>query len=255
MASMQRIPEVVFDAELLKKWGATWRAPKRNPTKEEKKKPNCPAKIGDCFNKKQGMDFGKEVIDPVVAKSLAIMLGDIPVVKPTNSDALLPPTKHPNCVEMGDTKVVGGVRAQNFDIAYRPDGIRIAYDSKTLNDAGSVKKNWNNMINDLAAEATTLHTRFPYALALFFIVIPKPALHANQAQDIIRTLERMNCRESVLGENHKAESIAMVVWDPDTGEIDPTYPGKDSNLRLEKFAKRIEEVYLSRYKGLPPHER
>ena len=255
MAGIQSIPDVVFDPAVLKSWGDIWRAPKRTPTKEEKKKPGCPERMGDCFNKKQGMDFGKEAIDPVVAKALSTMLGDIPVVKPANSDALLPPPKNPNCIEIGDTKVVGGVRAQNFDLAYRPDGIRIAYDSKTLNDAGSVKKNWNNMINDLAAEATTLHTRFPYALALFFIVIPKPALHANQAADIIRTLERMNERDSVLGENHKAESIALVVWDPDTGCVDSMYPAADSNLRIEKFAKRIEKIYLSRYKGLPPHER
>ncbi len=65
----------------------------------------------------------------------------------------------------------------------------------------------------------------------------------------------MNVRDSVLGENHKAESIALVVWDTDTGEIDLTYPAADSDLRLEKFARRIEEIYLPRYKGLPPHSR
>ena len=251
MASMQSIPDIVFDPAVLHDWGIKWRSTVGSPKKDGTPTTKNP----DCFDKKQGMDFGKEVIDPVVANALATMLGNIPVVPPHSTTSLLPPPAYPDCVEKGDTKVVGGVRAQNFDIAYRPDGIRIAYDSKTLNDAGSVKKNWNNMINDLAAESTTVHTRFPYALSLFFIVIPKPALHENQAADIIRTLERMNCRESVLGENHRVESIAMVVWDPDTGLVDPDIPAASSNLRLEKFAKRIEDVYLSRYKGLPPHER
>lgn len=255
MAAIKTIPDITFDVDELKRWGAIWRTPKRKPTADEKKKAGCPALFGDCFDKKQGMDFGKLAIDPVVANALATLLGGIPAVAPTNNSTLLPPVKHPDCIEIGDTKVVGGIRSQNFDIAYRPDGIRIAYDSKTLNDAASIKKNWNNMINDLAAEATTVHTRFPYALALFFIVIPKPALHLNQAMDIIRTLERMNLRSSVQDENHRAESIALVVWDPDIGVIDPDIPGTDSNLRLEKFAKRIEDVYLSRYKGLPPHER
>lgn len=255
MAGLQPIPEIMFDASILKDWGTIWRQPKRTPTKAEKKRPGCPLLMGDCFDKKQGMDFGKEVIDPVVAQALATMLGEIDIVPPLNADVLLPPPGQPDCVEVGDTKVVGGVRAQNFDIAYRPDGIRIAYDSKTLNDSGSVKKNWNNMVNDLTAEATTVHTRFPYALVLFFIVIPKPALHPNQAADIIRTLERMNERMGVLEENHRAESIALVVWDPDTGEISKDYPQTNSSLRLEKFAERIERVYLSRYKGLPPHER
>lgn len=251
MASMQSIPDIVFDSASLRDWGARWRSTIGSPKADGE----ATTKKANSFDRKQSMDFGKEVIDPVVASALATMLGNIPVVAPTNSNSLLPPPEYPDCIEKGDTKVVGGVRAQNFDIAYRPDGIRIAYDSKTLNDAGSVKKNWNNMINDLAAESTTVHTRFPYALSLFFIVIPKPALHDNQAADIIRTLERMNCRESVLGENHRVESIAMVVWDPGTGLVDPDVPAASSNLRLEKFAKRIEEVYLSRYKGLPPHER
>lgn len=251
MASMNNIPNITFDTAVFRAWGDVWKATVGSPKKDGTptiKKPNC-------FDKKQGMDFTKEVIDPVVAEALATMLGNIPVVPPQSSTTLLPPPEYPDCVEIGDTKVVGGVRPQNFDIAYRPDGIRIAYDSKTLNDEGSVKKNWNNMINDLAAEASTVHIRFPFALALFFIVIPKPALHDNQAADIIRTLERMNGRENVLGENHKAESIALVVWDPDTGDIDSTCPAADSNLRVEKFAKKIEEIYLSRYKGLPPHSR
>lgn len=245
MAGLQNILEIKFGPILLKQWGEIWRTPKRAPTKDERKKPNCPPLFGDCFNKKQGMDFGKKVIDPVVARALSVMLGDIPIRHPRSSDALLPPTAS-DCVEIGDTKVVGGVRAQNFDIAYRPDGIRIAYGSKTLNDAGSIRKNWNSMVNDLTAEATTVHTRFPYALVLFFIVIPKPALHQNQAADIIRTLERMNERTGVQEENHRAESIALVIWDPDNGEIDFTCPPPASNLRFEKFAPRIEDVYRSR---------
>lgn len=244
MAALTNIPAVVFDKTELKKWGDIWLG-----NVDSKGKPNKKCK---CFDRKQGMDFGK-FIDPVVADAIATMLGGVNVVLPINSNALIPPEA--DCVEIGETKVVGGIRSQNFDIVYRPDGIRIAYDSKTLNDEGSVKKNWNNMINDLAAEATTVHTRFPYALVLFFIVIPKDALKDNQAADIIRTLERMNERTAIQEENHRAESIALVVWDPHTGEIETSIPDVNSSLRLEKFTKRIESVYLSRYKGLPPHER
>lgn len=252
MAATQNMPEIKFDPISIKPWGGIWLG---TVGTIDKKTGDPKVKKANSFDKKQGMDFGKIAIDPVVATALSKMLGNIPIVSPTSSDALLPPAGSLDCIEIGDTKVVGGVRAQNFDIAYRPDGIRIAYDSKTLNDAKSIKKNWNNMINDLAAEATTVHTRFPYALVLFFIVIPKPALHANQAADLIRTLERMNERESVLGENHKAESITLVIWNPETGEVDSSVPARISSLRLEKFAERIEKVYLSRYKGLPPHER
>lgn len=249
--SIQSIPSINLDQEVLQHWGGIWRSTVGSPDDDG----NPTTKKANSFDKKQGMDFGKEVIDPAVAKALSVMLGNIPVVAPYNSNSLLPPPGYPNCVEKGDTKVVGGVRAQNFDIAYRPDGIRIAYDSKTLNGADSIRKNWNNMINDIATEATTVHTRFPYAILLFVVTIPKPALHDNQATDILRTLDRMNGRNSVLSENHLAESIAFIVWDPDTGEVDASWPPEGSELRIENFTKRIEKIYSARYAGLPPHTR
>ena len=92
-----------------------------------------------------------------------------------------------------------------------------------------------------------------YALALFLVVIPEQALNDSQAEGIIHTLERMNERFGVDEENHKAESIALVVWDAVTGRISNTIPDINSSLRIEKYAQRIEEVYTSRYKGLPPH--
>lgn len=249
--SIKSIPSISLNQDVLQRWGQVWRSTVGSPDEDG----NPTVKKADSFDKKQGMDFGKEVIDPAVASALATMLGGIPIVSPQSSNSLLPPPEQPNCVEVGDTKVVGGVRAQNFDIAYRPDGIRIAYDSKTLNGADSIRKNWNNMINDIATEATTVHTRFPYALLLFVVTIPKPALHDNQATDILRTLDRMNGRNSVLSENHLAESIAFIVWDPDTGEVDASWPPEGSDLRIENFTKRIEKIYSARYAGLPPHTR
>jgi hypothetical protein len=199
------------------------------------------------------MDFGKIVLDPTIAQALSVMLGDISVREPINSRSLLPP--EPDCIEIGDTRVIGGIRPQNFDLAYRPDGLRIAYDSKTLNDFDSVKKNWQNMINDLATEATTVHTRFPYAIVAFLVAIPKPALDISQEYDIVRTLERLSNRKSVQNQNHLAEVISLIAWDPDTGAIDSSVPNETSNLRIEKFSEILYPVYLERYKGLPPHDK
>lgn len=102
------------------------------------------------------------------------------------------------------------------------------------------------MINDIVAEDTTLHTRFRYVLALFLVVILEQALNDSQAEGIIHTLERMNERFGVDEENLKAETIALVVWDAVTGRISNTILDINSSLR-------IEEVYTSRYKGLPLH--
>ena len=145
MASLQAMPAIKIDPTLLKKWGNIW----TGTTLSSGTTPKSP----NCFDKKQGMDFTKEVIDFPVAKSISAMLGNIPIESSSGS-SLLPPKN--NCVELGDAKVVGGIRPQNFDLAYRPDGIRIAYDSKTLNDTKSVQKNWQNMINDLATESATV---------------------------------------------------------------------------------------------------
>ena len=233
---------VAIDPAALAPWGALWTGTVNS---------TGGAKNAECFDKKQGMDFGK-VLDRHVANSLAEMLGDIPIVTPGH-EALLPPQD--DCIELGDTRVIGGVRPQNFDLAYRPDGVRIAYDSKTLNDRTSVGKNWQNMINDLATESTTVHTRFPYAIVAFIVAIPRPALAAAQEFDIIRTLERMASRRSVQNQNHLAEVISLVVWDPGNGMVDQAAPDPTSVLRIEKFSSILYPIYVERYKGLPPHER
>lgn len=244
MASLQAMPPISIDGTELKKWGTIWLGTVGS---------NATSKRVNRFDRKQSMDFGKQIIDPAFAKAFAEMLGDIPVEEPVNNRSLLPPS--PDCVEIGDTRVIGGVRPQNFDIAYRPDGLRIAYDSKTLNDFDSIKKNWQNMINDVATEATTVHTRFPYAIVCFVVVIPKPALDTSQEYDIIRTLERLAARRGVQNQSHLAEAITLIIWEPATGTIDPNVPAPGSFLRIESFPDIVSNIYIERYKGLPPHDK
>ena len=65
------------------------------------------------------------------------MLGGITIDNASNSNSLLP--AYADCVEVGPVRVVGGVRSQNFDVGYRPDGVRFAFDSKILNDKKSLR--------------------------------------------------------------------------------------------------------------------
>jgi len=110
------------------------------------------------------------------------------------------------------------------------------------------------MVNDLATEASTVHTRFPYCIVAFVVILPRPALQAAQERALIRTLERLGSRGDELDQNHLAEAISLCVWDPDSGTIDPNSPPKDSILRIETMPDRIYPAYLDRYKNLPPHE-
>jgi CO dehydrogenase/acetyl-CoA synthase delta subunit len=242
MAELQKMPIIEMDQNKLKEWGSKW----LKDINEE----NGQSKAKFSFDRQQSVNFAS-FIDLAFGIAISRLLGNINVETPLGN-SLLP--KDHDIVEVGAVRIVGGVRPQNFDAAYRPDGPRIVFDSKTLNEEKSIGKNWQNMINDLGTEATTVHTRFPYSLVIFFVVLPKPALNSKQEKDIIRTLERLGTRKSVLDQPHLAEAISMIVWDPKTGKIDENIPEKNSNLRLEKIHSIIEEIYLDRYKGLPPHD-
>jgi hypothetical protein len=263
------MPLVVVDAAELKVWGDKWLENKKQAEiaakakfdekeklrvekaagKPIKAKVFDPSPVSGAFKRDESVQFAS-IFDRSFGSALATFLGGVPVVAP-NGDSLLPP--QPDCVEVGPARIVGGIRPQNYDAAYRPDGPRVVLDSKSLNDRKSIGKNWQNMINDLATEAATIHTRFPYALVAFMVILPKPALEAKQSADIVRTLERLGTREHVLDQHHLAEAIALIVWDPETGAIDPLTPGEDSPIGLKSFSERLARRYTERYKGLPPH--
>lgn len=251
MGILKEMPKIAFDQTLLKAWGTKWLG--TDPSEPKAKKGKAIAALKptkpNCFDKKQGMDFGV-VFDDAFGHALSTMLGN-KVAKP-NDNSLLPPA--PDVVEVGKTRIVGGIRPQNYDAAYRPDGPRIVYDSTTLNDAESIRKNWQNMINDLATEASTVHTRFPYCIVCFIVALPRPALLGPQEQALIRTLDRLGSREDELDQHHLAEAISLVIWNPEDGTIDMKSPPPESRLRLETMNERIYQAYVDRYRNLPPHE-
>jgi hypothetical protein len=265
MAALKKMPQLIVDQPMLKEWGDIWLGeiatqprPKRARTRGHGADSvpalvtpsELKAKRPEYFDKTQGMQFGY-VFDRAFGAALAELLGGIPVVTP-KAGALIPPQA--DCVEVGATRIVGAIRPQNYDAAYRPDGPRIVYDSKTLNDTQSVRKNWQNMVNDLTAEASTVHIRFPMCIVAFIVAIPSPALPKNQERDIIRTLERLGSREDELDQHNLSEAVALVVWHPADGTIDPNIPPSGSNLRLETINERIAAAYMDRYKNLPPHQ-
>lgn len=234
MARLKTMPIVSVSQSELAQFGQMWRS---NGERLSRTPPQSSSQLGNLFDNEVGKAFAK-------------LLGDIPVVKP-NPKSLV--AQSGDCVEVGPVRVVGGVRPQNFDVGYRPDGIRFAFDSKTLNDTDSLRKNWQNMINDLATEATTVHSRFPHAVVAFMVIIPAPCFVEPQRSAIIETLERLARRVSVEDADYMAEAISLVVWNPIDGSVDATIPQVSSPLRIEKFSSFVETAYISRYKGLPPH--
>lgn len=238
MAELQQMPQMQVSQPDLANWGTIW----LGAIGSDKKDGTSTTKRANRFDKKQGMDFGY-VFDRAFGVAVAEMLGGIPIVTP-NGKSLIPPLA--DCVEVGTTRIVGGIRPQNYDAAYRPDGPRIVFDSKTLNEAKSIQKNWQNMVNDLATEAATIHTRFPYCIVAFIVAFPEPAVKAPQRRSIVRTLERLGSRKDELDQNHLAEAISLVLWDPNSGHINADTPALGSNLRLDSMHERIYPHYMDR---------
>ena len=138
----------------------------------------------------------------------------------------------------------------------------VVFDSKTLNDESSIRKNWQNMINDLASEAATVHTRFPFCLVVFVVVLPNTAVHGRQLRAIASTLERLGSRRDELDQHHLAEAIALVLWNPCDGTLAwPTLPRlplsirppADSAIHISNLHRRVQAAYVDRYQHLPPH--
>jgi hypothetical protein len=230
MANLKPMPTIILPVDRLVEIGKHW----------NDKVSELPKSKGELVGK---------LCDETVGNALATMLGGISVEKP-KMNSLLP--AGPDCVELGPTRVIGGIRPQNFDVAYRPDGVRFAYDSKTLNGLKSLAKNYQNMVNDLGAEATTVHARFASAIVAFIVAVPEPCL-GNHGRNLIAALTRLCGRDTTSGDLYKGEAIGLVVWHPADGSIDANWPPADSPLRIEKFSQQVEACYTYRFAGQPPH--
>ena len=235
------MPPIVIPQHELAVFGQTWQ---RN---------------GMCLSRTPPQSSGQlgNLIDYTVGHALAEMLGGIPTAKP-NPRRLTPPM--PNCVEIGPARIEGGIRHQNFDVAYRPtgfapEGVRFAFDSKTLNDTKSVMKNWQNMVNDIATEAATVHSVYPDAVVGFIIAVPLPCISETRRNQMIAVFERLARRMNPADQHYQAEAIAFVLWHPKDGRISTEFPDPNSHIRIEKFSTLIERAYRNRFKSLPPHDR
>lgn len=243
------MPTVKFDQDKLMEFGKAWSQGAEVVKKgHREQRSNRLGRIGDYTGANLGV-----LANQAVAEAISRMLGGFRIVAATG-ERLLPESQY--LVEVGEVRVIGGVRPQNYDVAYRPDGIRFVFDSKTLNDTDSIRKNYQNMINDLGTEATTAHTRFPYAVVAFMVLIPLPCMKELSSQvtrGILGNLERLVGRVDVNGPVHKAEAISLAVWDPVAGGIDETFVAPQSPLHLRRFSEMISDAYISRYQGLDPH--
>ncbi len=110
MPSLKPMPPITIPPAELAAFGTKWLA---NGQKLSRTPPYSSGELGKLFDK-------------AVGDALAAMLDKIPIVIPKAKS--IAPTE--DCVEVGPVRIVGGVRSQNFDVGYRPDGVRFVFEVK-----------------------------------------------------------------------------------------------------------------------------
>jgi hypothetical protein len=66
-------------------------------------------------------------------------------------------------------------------------------------------------------------------------------------QRLVHRLQRTRLRDTEADAPHLLEAVTVVVYDPDTAELDPDLPLPGSGLRWDEFVKTLAETYELRF--------
>lgn len=162
---------------------------------------------------------------------------------------------------VGETKVGGGLRSVNADVAeyHKTDGLRLAIEIKPINLAVG-RAIWNRF-GDIRTFAVNVHLKFPFAVVGGVLTLPTYEETAKKDGTISRKstvhlieraterLARSGNRETEGDAAHLLEAIGLVIYDPDSQELDPDHPPAGSSLRWEEFIDRLATAYAGRFEG------
>lgn len=158
----------------------------------------------------------------------------------------------------GETNVSGALRAAKADVSemHPLDGLRFAIELKPVNLAVG-RAIWNRF-GDIRMTAVNLHLKFPFAVVGGVLTFPtyeeverggevvkKSTIHLI-ARAIAR-LERAGGRRTEGDAPHLLEGVGVLVYDPDSGIIDPEMPPPGSPLRWENFVRGLADAYTARF--------
>lgn len=158
----------------------------------------------------------------------------------------------------GEHVVSGALRTVNADVSQQHplDGLRLAVEIKPINLAVG-RAIWNRF-GDIRTFAVNLHLKFPFAVIGGVLAIPtwevtkskkgsgrKSTTHL--IQRAVSRLVRAGGRKTEGDAAHLLEGIAVVVYEPDTGELHPTLPAPGSGLRWDEFIETLALAYESRF--------
>jgi len=187
-------------------------------------------------------------------------------------------------LNVGERRVAGALRPVNADISeiHATDGLRLAVELKPVNLAVG-RAIWNRF-GDIRTFAFNIHLKFPFCVIGGVLVIPTveqvgtketedaaeaeaeiavaaddiaddPTAHGHPQwkstrhlieRAVIR-LVRAGGRRTEADAPHLLEAIAVVVYDPRTGQLDTDLPPSESGLRWDDFIAAMATAYEGRF--------
>jgi hypothetical protein len=154
----------------------------------------------------------------------------------------------------GEHLVSGALRAAKADVSemHPLDGLRLAVELKPVNLAVG-RAIWNRF-GDIRTFAVNLHLKFPFAVIGGVLVLPTTEETGASRKSTrhligraINRLVRAGGRRTEGDAPHLLEAIAVVVYDPETGELDEALPAKGTGLRWPEFVATLAMAYDTRF--------
>lgn len=121
---------------------------------------------------------------------------------------------------------LGAVRVQEVDVwvTNLEAGLVLAVDPKHFQSADSLKKNWQNGLNDLIAFATNMHERFPLCAVGGVISFSEWAAAPQNLKQMHSICARAIPREKALNAYGKFEGFALAMYNTQRSLVWPFEP-------------------------------
>ncbi|MBI4216247.1 MAG: hypothetical protein HY687_02470 [Chloroflexi bacterium] len=141
---------------------------------------------------------------------------------------------------------LGAVRVQEVDVwLTNPEaGLVLAVDPKHFQSSDSLKKNWQNGLNDLIAFATNIHERFPLCAVGGIISFPEWATSPQSLKQMHSICARAIPRTRALNAYGKFEGFALAIYDTSHKLVWPFSP--DSLLKPDATFAALADALYSR---------
>lgn len=158
----------------------------------------------------------------------------------------------------GEREIGGGLRTVKADVSEMSmkHGVTVAVEIKPVHLAVG-RALWNR-VGDIRTFALNVHLKFPFAVVGGILTIPtserKSSGRDNEWKSTVCGIQKAVKKFAASGERrnetdaaHLLESVAIVVFDVETGELRTDLPGETSEVAWDNYIKKLAAVYDLRF--------